>query len=182
MIILRKFIVLIFGVEQYLLLKIRKLRNIYYRDRIISNAKLSGENLFVGGKSHVNRNTYLGNNVSFNGMIIKGNGKVTIGDNFHSGTDCQMITQIHNFDFGSRIPYDDTFLLKDITVEDNVWFGNNVIILGGVTIGEGSIIQAGSVVVTNIPKYAIVGGSPAKQFKTRNIDHYLELKKKQLYN
>lgn len=36
---------------------------------------------------------------------------------------------------------------------------------GGVTIGEGAIIQAGSVVVSDIPKYAIAGGSPAKVFK-----------------
>lgn len=182
MILFRKCVVIIFGIQQFLLLKINKLKNIYYRERIISNAKFSGKFLFVGGKSHVNRNTYLGNNVSFNGMIIKGNGKVTIGDNFHSGTDCQMITQIHNFDFGSKIPYDDTFILKNIIIEDNVWLGNNVIILGGVTIGEGSIIQAGSVVVTNVAKYAIVGGSPAKQFKTRNIEHYTELKNKQLFH
>ena len=176
------FIVIVFGIQEYLCKKISKLKNIYYRERIKNNAKSIGNNIFVGGKSHVNGNTYLGNNVSFNGMIIKGSGKVIIGDNFHSGTDCQMITQIHNFDSGSKIPYDDTYIIKNIIVEDNVWLGNNVIILGGVTIGEGSIIQAGSVVVSNVPKYAIVGGCPAKQFKTRNIDHYIDLKNKRLFH
>jgi acetyltransferase-like isoleucine patch superfamily enzyme len=45
-----------------------------------------------------------------------------------------------------------------------------------VTVGEGSIIQAGSVVVKDIPKYAIAGGHPAKVFKYRDIEHYKKLK------
>jgi len=49
--------------------------------------------------------------------------------------------------------------------------------LGGVRIGEGAIVQAGSVVVHDIPKCAIVGGNPAKVFKYRNKVHYYELKK-----
>ena len=48
--------------------------------------------------------------------------------------------------------------------------------MGGVTIGEGAIIQAGSVVVSNIPKYAIAVGHPAKVFKYRDIEHYKKLK------
>lgn len=87
-----------------------------------------------------------------------------------------MITQIHNYDNGKKIPYDDTYIYKDIIIEDNVWLGSRVIILGGVTIGEGSIIQAGSVVVKDIPKYAIAGGHPAKVFKYRDIEHYEKLK------
>jgi acetyltransferase-like isoleucine patch superfamily enzyme len=87
-----------------------------------------------------------------------------------------MITQNHNYDHGTMIPYDDTYIFKDIHIEDNVWLGNRVIILGGVTIGEGAIIQAGSVVVKNIPKYAIAGGHPATVFKYRDIKHYEKLK------
>lgn len=87
-----------------------------------------------------------------------------------------MITQIHNYDHGKKVPYDDTYIYKDITIEDNVWLGSRVIVLGGVTIGEGAIIQAGSVVVKNIPKYAIAGGHPATVFKYRDIDHYERLK------
>ena len=61
-------------------------------------------------------------------------------------------------------------------IEDNVWLGNRVTILPGVTIGEGAIIQAGSTVVRDIEKYAIAGGHPAKVFKYRDIDHYEKLK------
>jgi acetyltransferase-like isoleucine patch superfamily enzyme len=133
--------------------------------------------LKVNGFSIISKNTILGKNVNFNGMRISGCGLVTIGDNFHSGKDCLMISQNHNFNNGEKIPYDNTYICKDITIEDNVWFGDRVIVLGGVTIGEGAIIQAGSVVVNNIPKYAIVGGHPAKVFSQRDVKHYDSLKK-----
>lgn len=132
--------------------------------------------LTVNGKSTVSKTTSLGKNVNFNGMEILGGGKVVIGDNFHSGRACLMITQDHNYDTGEAIPYDQTYLYKDIVIEDNVWLGERVIVLGGVTIGEGAIIQAGSVVVKSIPKYAIAGGHPATVFKHRDIAHYNQLK------
>ena len=139
-------------------------------------SKKSGIKLKINGFSIVSRTTTLGNNVNFNGMRIRGGGNVTIGDNFHSGKECLMISQNHNFNKGSKIPYDHTYILKDIVVEDNVWLGDRVIVLGGVRIGEGAVIQAGSVVVKDIPKYAIAGGHPAKVFGERDKKHYLSLK------
>lgn len=144
--------------------------------------KQSGVKLKVNGFSTVSKNTILGSNVNFNGMEILGGGLVTIGDNFHSGKDCLMISQNHNFNQGSKIPYDNTYILKDILIEDNVWFGDRVIVLGGVIIGEGAIIQAGSVVVKDVPRYAIAGGHPAKVFAERDITHYETLKAKGLYH
>ena len=148
----------------------------YLKSLIESNAKSCGKGLRVNGVSYVNDETYLGENVSFNGMRIGGRGKVTIGDNFHSGTNCQMITQNHNYNTGTAIPYDSTYIAKDIIIEDNVWLGNDVIILGGVRIGEGVIIQAGSVVVKDVPKYAIAGGHPCTVFSQRDVTHYEKLK------
>lgn len=138
--------------------------------------------LVVNRWSKVSKQTILGSNVNFNGFRIIGWGKVEIGDNFHSAPECLFITSYHNYDHGERIPYDDTYIHKDIKIEDNVWLGSRVVVLGGVTIGEGAIIQAGSVVVTDIPKYGIAGGSPAKVFKMRDIDHYLELKEAGQYH
>jgi len=63
-----------------------------------------------------------------------------------------------------------------VVIEDNVWLGTNVTILGQVTIHEGAIIQAGSTVVTNIPKGGIAGGHPAKVFKYRDLKHYQNMK------
>jgi acetyltransferase-like isoleucine patch superfamily enzyme len=153
-----------------------KIKRPYYTFRVKSSAKRVGGFLKVNGKSSVSKNTILGNNVSFNGMLISGIGQVTIGNNFHSGSECLMIAQNHNYDQGKAIPYDDTYIAKDILIEDNVWLGRRVIVLGGVIIGEGAIIQAGSVVTSNIPKCAIAGGHPAKIFKYRDVDHYEKLK------
>lgn len=136
----------------------------------------------ANGRVKVTNNTFLGNNVNFNGINIEGTGKVIIGNNFHSGKDCLIITDIHNYDKGAEIPYDNTYIKKDVIIEDNVWIGSRVIILGGVTIGEGAIIQAGSVVVKSIPACAIAGGHPARVFNHRDVEHYNQLKIKEKFH
>lgn len=153
----------------------RKFKIKYFRYLVMRHCGYYQLPLYVGTKSIVTKTTFLGKNVNFNGMEIAGGGKVYIGNNFHSGRECQMITQFHNYE-GSKIPYDSTYIIKDIYIEDNVWIGGRVIILGGVTIGEGAIIQAGSVVTKSVPKYAIAGGHPAQVFKYRDKDHYNKLK------
>lgn len=130
----------------------------------------------ANGYTRLNNNTYLGANIHFNGLEILGDGKVVIGDNFHSGKETMFITDIHDYN-GTRLPYDDEIINKKITIEDNVWIGARVTIIGDCNIGEGSIIQAGSVVVSDVPKLAIVGGAPAKQFSKRNEEHYFSLSK-----
>ena len=154
----------------------KTLRQRYYTWRVRRVAMRCGAGLRVNGPSRVTRTTCLGNNVNFNGMQIEGCGTVTIGDNFHSGSDCLMISQVHNFDAGTAIPYDDAYIAKDIVIEDNVWLGSRVIILSGVRICEGAIIQAGSCVVSDVPACAIAGGHPAKVFKYRDCEHYEKLK------
>jgi acetyltransferase-like isoleucine patch superfamily enzyme len=141
-----------------------------------SKANKVGIELKVNGRSSVTPKTSLGDNVNFNGMRIIGKGKVVIGNNFHSGTGCLIMTSWHNYDHGEAIPYDSTYIHKDVKIEDNVWLGNNVTILGGVTIGEGAIIQIESVVVSDIPALAIAGGHPAKVYSYRDKEHYNELK------
>jgi chloramphenicol O-acetyltransferase type B len=147
-----------------------------YRRKVMLECESSGPELSVNFFSGVTSSTVLGRNVNFNGMAIRGRGRVVIGDNFHSGHGCLMITDNHNYDSGNAIPYDNTLVVKDIRIEDNVWLGDRVIILGGVALGEGAIVQAGSVVTKDVPKCAIVGGHPAKIFKYRNIEHYERLK------
>lgn len=155
---------------------VKKIKRSILNLLVSSKAKSVGVNLHVNAMSSVTYNTILGDNVNFNGMKITGRGKVCIGNNFHSGEDCLIIAQNHNYDYGEAIPYDDTYIPLDVIIKDNVWLGSRVIILGGVTIGEGAIIQAGSTVVCDIPDCAIAGGHPAKVFKTRDVDHYNCLK------
>ena len=53
-----------------------------------------------------------------------------------------------------------------IEIGDHVWIGMNVIVLKGVTIGEGSVVAAGSVVNKDVPPHCLVAGVPAKVVKT----------------
>ncbi len=159
----------------------RSIEKKYYSTKIKKKAAACGESLYVGGKSWVTSNTYLGNHVCFNGMSMFGEGKIEIGSYFHSGSGCQIITSFHNYE-GEAIPYDNSYIHKDVIIGDCVWLGNNVIILGGVSIGEGAIIQAGSVVCKDIPAYAIAGGHPAVAFKSRNIEHYKKMKEEKRFH
>ena len=54
---------------------------------------------------------------------------------------------------------------KKVIVKDKAWVGFNSIILKGVTIGEGAVVAAGSVVTKDVPDWAVVGGNPAKVIK-----------------
>lgn len=74
--------------------------------------------------------------------------------------------------FYSQYAVEDAQTKGPIVVEDEVWIGNNVLIMSGVTIGKGSIIAAGSVVTKSVKPFSIVGGNPAKFIKFR-IDEYL---------
>lgn len=69
---------------------------------------------------------------------------------------------------------------KLIIIGNDVWIGINSIIMDGVTVGDGAIIAAGSIVTKDVPPYAIVGGVPAKIIKYRFsqdiIDRVLEIK------
>ncbi|MBA8924765.1 virginiamycin A acetyltransferase [Kutzneria viridogrisea] len=55
----------------------------------------------------------------------------------------------------------------DTVVGNDVWFGNSVTVMPGVRIGNGAIVATGSVVVQDVPDYAIVGGNPAKVVRSR---------------
>lgn len=55
----------------------------------------------------------------------------------------------------------------DIIIEDDVWIGYGAKIMSGVTVGQGAVIAAGTVVTKNVPPYAIVGGVPGKIIKYR---------------
>lgn len=163
-------------VYTYLLTKKRKI-NIWWWSRSLKKmAQTCGKSPYVGGKSVFMGKIHLGDNCNFNGMCIQGGGTVIIGNNFHSGIECMMITQNHDYDTGNAIPYGDKYDYKTIIIEDNVWLGNRVIITGNTHIGEGAIIAAGSVVCKDVPAFAIVGGNPAKFIKYREIERYQKLK------
>lgn len=158
-----------------------KIRRLIYTNRAKRQLTSYGNELRVNGPCIFEAFVNVGNNVNFNGMRIYGGGNVSIKNNFHSGIECMIITSNHNYE-GEAIPYDNTYINKDVVIKDNVWFGNRVLVTGNVIIGEGAIVAAGSVVVKDVPDFAIVGGNPAKVIKYREIEHYNRLKEQEKFN
>jgi acetyltransferase-like isoleucine patch superfamily enzyme len=136
--------------------------------------------LRIGGASSVSKFTEIGDNVTLNGVRITGDGRAVIGSHVKIGCETLIVTQNHNYE-SDKLPYGDDYILKDIIIGECVWIGMRTIILPGTEIGEGAIIQAGSVVHGEIPSCAIAGGNPAKVFAWRDKDRYERLKKESSY-
>ena len=96
----------------------------------------------------------IGDNCGFSGTVIGCFTKVTLGNNVRCGAN----TLITDSDWHLDDPR--TGLPKPILIEDNVWLGVNVAVMKGVTIGQNSVIGAGSVVTKNIPANVIAAGNP----------------------
>ncbi|WP_053979381.1 acyltransferase [Marinagarivorans algicola] len=143
-----------------------------------ARTSLGGGRPKVNALSRFTKNTYIGDDCHFNGFKVLGVGRVTIGKGFHSGSGCKVITDVHNYN-GTALPYDNTYITKDVSIGDYVWLGQDVTVLGGVVIGEGVIVQAGSVVVCDIPALSIAGGHPATVFSMRDESHYFTIKSKE---
>lgn len=102
---------------------------------------------------------------------------VKIGNHVLFGSNCYVTDHNHGIYSGTGVsspdvPPSDRVLTdnKEVIIEDNVWIGNGVVILPGVTIGRGSIVGANSVVTKDIPSYTICGGIPARVLKKWNSD------------
>ena len=158
----------------------RNLKRIFFSALVKRKVKSYGKMLRVNNYCEISGNVFLGNNVFFNGLKVRGVGTLRIGNYFHSGIDCIIITSNHNYE-GDLIPYDETHIKKNINIGDFVWIGDRVTIIGDCNIGRGAIIAAGSVVVKDVPDYAIVGGNPAKILKYRDINHFEDLYNKNMF-
>ena len=101
----------------------------------------------------------IGDNNGFSGTVIGCFKEINIGNNVKCGANT-LITDSdwHLDDPRSGLP-------SAINIKDNVWLGVNVTVLKGVTIGENTIIGAGSVVVKNIPPNCVAAGNPCKVIK-----------------
>jgi len=152
-----------------------KLRSYLYKlfYKIKSNHIIFGKKIEIQypNKFKVGEYTLLGD-----GCKVIGNGNVEIQDFVYFSPDVKIVTTSHNTSNMEGIT-------KNITIEKLFWIGTNVVILPGVTIGEGSVIGACSVVTKDISPYSIAVGNPAKVIKRREISfpyrlpmgqHYLD--------
>ncbi len=119
-----------------------------------------GDNVSIGAFNHI---TCINKIVIGNGVLT---GKwVTITDNSHGDTSFATLQEI---------PRKRSVVSKGAVVLcDNVWIGDKATILPGVTIGEGAVIAANSVVTKDVPPYSIVAGCPAKVIKKyEQVEHF----------
>lgn len=137
-------------------------------------AKL-GREVHFRGPCLVTKTTFIGDCVSMGGVSAFGGGRFVVGAHAHFGPDVLVLTQNHDYQ-GDALPYGSKFVLKDVVVDECAWIGARVTLLPGTHVGEGAIIQAGSVVHGEIPPCAIAGGNPAKVFAWRDKSHYEKLK------
>ena len=109
----------------------------------------------------------IGDNVGISGSTIKATKLVKIGNGVMIGSGCLIAdSDSHPIHYEDRMA-DNHHKTKSnpIIIEDNVFIGARSIILKGVTIGEGAVIGAGSVVSKTVPPFSICAGNPAKVLK-----------------
>lgn len=106
----------------------------------------------------------LGKNVFINSnCYLMDGGGITIGNNVFMGPSCGLYTAVHPLDHGRRnIGLEQALPIK---IGNNVWLGGNVVVLPGVTIGDGCVIGAGSVVTKSIAANSVACGNPCKVIK-----------------
>ena len=114
------------------------------------------------------------------GCYWSAKGGIKIGNNVIFGPHTTIWTYNHNYS-GPYLPYGGDDILSQVTIENNVWVGMRSVIMPGVTIGEGAIIGAGSVVTKDVPPMAIVGGNPARIIGERDAVLYKDRKEKKRF-
>ncbi len=101
------------------------------------------------------------------GAALDGRGGITIGDFVLIGPHVYVSSSNHSFKKISIPIAEQGHNMKPVVIKDDVWIGANATILGGVTIGKGSVIGAGAVVTKDVPSYSIMGGVPARKIGSR---------------
>lgn len=141
-----------------------------------------GENLYVIPPIYANcglTNVHVGKNVVINfNCIFVDDGEIFIGDDCMIGPGCNLATSIHPI--SPRLRRHKLQYNKPIHIGNNVWFGAGVTVLPGITIGDNSIVGAGSVVTKDVPANVIVAGNPARLIRaiTEEDDYTYEKGKK----
>lgn len=123
----------------------------------ISNAKFFS----MGRNCRINENVFIMGAYIGDNVLIAPNVAIMRGQKNFERIDIPMIEQ-GGTGFVGAVKEE-----QIVKIEDDVWIGRNAVIMDGVTIGQGAIVGAGAIVTKSVPRYAIVGGVPAKIIKYR---------------
>lgn len=128
--------------------------------KLISSSKFYGASLDKVSLYTINNNSKIkiGENCILHGTSVRSNLSIEIGDNCILASHIKLID--HDHDIKNR--KSKGYISKEIKIGNNVWIGYNALVLKGVTIGDNSVIGAGSVVTKDIPENCIAAGNPAK--------------------
>lgn len=140
-----------------------------------------GENVAIDTPFHCDHgnNIFLGNDVVINmNCTFVDNAEIRIGNRVLIASNVQIYSSAHPVSVSERlIPdwkgHNTTFFrsfARPIEIKDNVWIGGGSILLPGVTIGENSVIGAGSVVNRSIPANCVAVGSPCRVIHSSNAN------------
>ncbi|WP_205563455.1 sugar O-acetyltransferase [Cohaesibacter haloalkalitolerans] len=106
-------------------------------------------------------NTTIGSHVFINfNLVVLDTGRVTIGDHVFIGPNVSLYAALHPMNIEERAAHTGTTL--PITIGNNVWISGDAKIMPGVTIGDGAVIGAGSVVTKDVPAGMLAVGNPAR--------------------
>jgi acetyltransferase-like isoleucine patch superfamily enzyme len=111
-----------------------------------------------GIEIRVGRNVFVNQNCTFYDL-----GGLDIADDVMIGPNVSIITTGHPIEPSQRRA---SVIAKPIVIERNVWIAAGTTIIGGVTVGENSVVAAGSVVTKNVPPNTLVGGNPARVIRS----------------
>lgn len=122
-----------------------------------STALFTPLHINLGIFTRIGKNVFINADCSFLDI-----GGITIEDDVLIGPKVSLITESHPLDPAER----KSLLVKPVVIKRNAWIGAGAIILPGVTVGENSVVAAGTVVSKDVPANTLVGGIPAKVIKT----------------
>jgi len=146
-------------------LPIRTIRRMYLKGWLGGMGK--GTGVQMGCRFLNGRKVHLGDrNVINFGCLLDGRKfQIRIGSDVSIGPEASILTLGHD-------PQSPEFEDRggDVVIGNRVWIGYRAIILPGVTIGEGAVVGAGSIVTKNVEPFSIVAGNPARRIGERNKD------------
>ncbi len=125
------------------------------RVAVLGRLRLLGEGSGIASRLHVGEGTLIAP-----GVTLGLDGEITLGRNVSLSPGATLYTATHALGFGSQ-RMSPQVTQKPIRVEDGVWVGMHSLILPGVTLGQGCVVSAGSVVTSDVPPNTLVGGNPA---------------------